>query len=251
MKSIGEYKNKIIQGDCLRILQELPDNSVDAVITDPPYSTGGTHQSSRNQNTTFKYQLKNTKKRYFDFYHDNKDQRSFGYWCIFWLSECFRITKPGGIVCVFTDWRQLPTTTDVVQSAGWIWQGIYVWDKTQAARPKKGSFRTQCEYAVWGSKGGLPNKGPYLAGLTRKSVVSKEKFHLTGKPLAVMQDIVKIVHTDDAIILDPFAGSGTTCVAAFRENKNYIGIELSKDYCAIARERIEAEKENNAILSMA
>ncbi len=250
MKTIEDYKNKIIQGDCLCVLQELPDDSVDAVITDPPYSSGGTHQSTRNQSTTTKYQLTGTKKKYFDFYHDNKDQRSFGYWCIFWLSECFRVTKPGGIVCVFTDWRQLPTTTDAVQSAGWLWQGIYAWDKTEAARPKKGYFRSQCEYVVWGSKGRLKSEGPCLPGVSRKSVVAKEKFHLTGKPVQVMRDIVKIAHREESIILDPFAGSGSTCVAAFQENKDFIGIELSPDYCAVARERIEVEKKQLTLMSI-
>lgn len=247
---INKFKNKIIQGDCLRILQDIPDNSVDAVITDPPYSSGGLHKSTRSQRTTEKYQLTGTQKSYFDFQHDNKDQRSFGYWCIFWLSECFRVTKPGGVICVFSDWRQLPTMTDVVQSAGWIWRGIYAWDKTEAARPNKGAFRNQCEYVVWGSKGGIAPKDMYLPGVTRKAVISKEKFHLTGKPLEVMQDIVKVAHGNETIVLDPFAGSGSTCVAAIREGVNYIGIELSPDYCEVAEKRIKAEKENNALLPM-
>ncbi|MDD0864486.1 site-specific DNA-methyltransferase, partial [Xylella fastidiosa subsp. multiplex] len=64
-----------------------------------------------------------------------------------------RVTRPGGVLLVFTDWRMLPTLTDAVQSAGWAWQGIVVWDKTPACRPQLGRFRSQAEFIVWASCG--------------------------------------------------------------------------------------------------
>ena len=247
-KTIDDFKNKIIRGDCLQILQTMPSNSVDAVITDPPYSSGGLHKSTRsNQTTTAKYQLTSTKKQYADFEHDNKDQRSFGFWCMFWLSECYRILKPGGYICCFSDWRQLPTMTDLLQGGGYIWRGIVPWDKTESSRPSKGSFRNQCEYVVWGTKGGVDMDGPCMNGTVRQRVKPSEKFHLTGKPIEVLRMLIKCAWKDDAIILDPFAGSGTTCVAAYQNRKDYIGLELSKEYCEVARQRIKAEHDQMAL----
>src|SRR5574337_1071851 len=98
------------QGDCLDILRALPDASVDAVITDPPYSSGGQFRGDRVQDVHTKYvQTGSESIALAGFSGDNRDQRSFGYWCALWLSECLRITKPGGACLLFTDWRQLPT----------------------------------------------------------------------------------------------------------------------------------------------
>src|SRR5438067_467561 len=105
-------------GDCMRMLSTLPDDSVDAVITDPPYSSGGIHSSSRALMPSQKYVHSRTQRHYPDFYGDSKDQRAYLHWAALWLAECFRIAKPGSPICVFTDWRQLPITTDAVQAGG-------------------------------------------------------------------------------------------------------------------------------------
>ena len=71
------------------------------------------------------------------------ERGSFGYRCALWLSECLRVAKAGAPICVFTDWRQLPTTTDVLQAGGFVWRGLVVWDKTEACRPAMGRFAAQ------------------------------------------------------------------------------------------------------------
>jgi len=146
------------QGDALAVLRSMPNASVDAVITDPPYSSGGFTRGDRTASTTTKYTMTGTQIERPEFAGDNRDQRSFGYWCALWLSECLRIARPGAPICVFTDWRQLPTTTDAVQSGGWLWRGIVVWDKTEACRPAMGRFAAQCEYVVWGTAGPSPDR---------------------------------------------------------------------------------------------
>ena len=70
-----------------------------------------------------------------------------------WLTQAYRVLQPGAPACVFTDWRQLPTATDAFQSAGFVWRGVVVWNKTGAARPVLGRFSNQAEYLVWGSGG--------------------------------------------------------------------------------------------------
>lgn len=126
--------NTIIRGEALEVLRTLPSTSVDAVITDPPYSSGGMFRSDRNRSTTEKYQTTGTSKTYNDFPGDSRDQRSFLLWSTWWLTECYRIVKDGGVCGVFTDWRQLPTVTDAVQVSGFVWRGIGVWDKAEADR---------------------------------------------------------------------------------------------------------------------
>lgn len=183
---------ELLRGDALAILKGLPNDHVDAIVTDPPYSSGGVFRSDRMTSTRTKYVDGRDQTYHPDFAGDNRDQRGYAYWCSLWLAECLRIVKPGGVVCLFTDWRQLPTTTDILQAGGWVWRGICPWDKTEAARPMKGRFRSQCEYVVWGSRGPMPNEGPCLPGLWRQSVLSEDKHHIAGKPPSVLAGVVAI-----------------------------------------------------------
>lgn len=231
--------NTIHFGNCLEWLRTLPDGIADAVITDPPYSSGGQFRGDRAQDTNKKYLTTGNQNLYASFSGDNRDQRSFLYWCALWLGEALRVTKPGGVLCCFTDWRQLPTTTDAVQAGGWVWRGIWVWDKTEGVRPQMGRFRSQCEYVVWGSNGPMPLSEDIgvLPGLFRAVIKSKEKIHTTGKPLDVMNELLRIV-PKDGVVLDPFAGSGTTLLAAKLSGRPYLGCELSPEYHRIATERL-------------
>ena len=235
---------QLYHGDALDLLRGLPDASVDALITDPPYSSGGAFRGDRITSTTAKYVDNRDQLKRPDFGGDNRDQRAYGYWCALWLSECLRIVKPGGAVCLFTDWRQLPVTTDALQAGGWIWRGIAVWDKTEAARPRKGVYRNQCEYVVWGSSGSIgkiysDDGRPCLPGVWRQSVGGDEKHHIAGKPVKVMEQVVAIC-PEGGVVLDPFMGSGTTGVACARTGRGFIGFERENAYLDIARSRIDA-----------
>jgi len=143
---------------------------------------------------------------------------------------------------MFTDWRQLPTASDALQIGEIAWRGVIAWDKTEGSRaPHKGYFRHQCEYIVWGTKGKCPkaeHAGPY-PGCFRFPVKQSDKFHLTGKPTQLMEQLVSIV-PEGHIVLDPFAGSGTTLVAAKHMKRQFIGIEKDTGYAEIALQRITA-----------
>ena len=97
--------------------------------------------------------------------------------------------EAGRPLCVFTDWRQLPTMTDAVQAGGWVSRGIVVWDKTEACRPAMGRFAAQCEYVLWGTAGASNDDEDVgcLWGVIREPVRMADKHHVTGKPTAVMQ----------------------------------------------------------------
>ncbi|MFW9571107.1 DNA-methyltransferase [Xanthomonas euvesicatoria pv. euvesicatoria] len=230
-------KNQLLQGDALTILPTLEANSFDALITDPPYASGGLTAAARARPPSTKYCRDGG---HADFVGDERDQRSHLKWMHLWLSECARVLKDGAPVLLFTDWRQLPLTTDALQIAGFTWRGITVWDKTEGVRPQLGRFRNQAEYIVWGSKGNMPldRRAPVLPGVIRESVRKADKHHLTGKPTELMRQLVRICESGGRV-LDPFAGSGTTLVAASLEGFEAVGIEMTDQYTAVTRDRLE------------
>lgn len=234
-------------GDCLALLDKLPPDSVDAVITDPPYSSGGMTRGDRVTNTTNgKYAGGQAPRS--DFLGDNRDQRAWLKWCAIWLGQCYRAAVPGAYILMFTDWRQLPAATDALQAGGWAWRGIVVWDKGRAARvPNTSYFRHQAEYILWGTKGAT-NKdagGPW-DGVIRLPVTQADKHHVTGKPTELMRRLVQVA-PPGGLVLDPFLGSGTTAVACELEGRRCVGYELEPVYLAIAQRRIEAAQQKREI----
>lgn len=229
-------------GDALAVLREMPTASVDALITDPPYSSGGQYKGDRSDSTGRKYTGNHgVIPDRADFSGDNRDQRSFLTWMNLWLGEALRVVRPSGVCALFTDWRQLPTMTDALQVGGWVWRGVVPWAKP-GGRPlyKQRAWLNQCEYVVWGTAGSsavtpdgstVPLPGFYQASPPR------DRVHQTQKPLDVMRDLVKVV-PEGGTILDPFMGSGTTGVAAVLEGRGFVGIEMSEHYHALAFERL-------------
>lgn len=225
------------KGDCLAILRTLPDDSVDCMLTDPPYGSGGLFLGSRQQTTRIKYQVGGTEKVYPEFFGDAKDQRSWLAWAQLWLSQCWRVARDGAPLLIFSDWRQLPTVADAVQAGGWTWRGILAWDKP-SCRPQKGRFRQQCEFVVFASK------GSFLAAHERclpgcfSYPVERNKLHVTAKPVPLLRDLLEI-SKEGGTVLDPFMGAGSTGQACIETGRAFVGIELAPDYYEISRRRLE------------
>jgi len=238
----------IHRGDALQVLRGLADASVDAVITDPPYCSGGQTMAARARPTGEKYINSDSKAPLPDFEGDFRDQRGFLAWASQWLAECHRVTKPGGHLLAFIDWRMLPTMTDAVQVAGWVWQGIVVWDKTGGCRPQRGRFRSQAEYVVWASRGPIDIKAHpvVLPGVLPVHPQLGGKQHQVGKPESLMEKLVAIVKPNSTV-LDPFMGSATTGVAALRAGHRFVGVEMSEGYFGVAEERLRASTHLPAI----
>ncbi len=234
--------NRLYCGDALLVLRKLPTGSVDAVIADPPYCSGGTTTVERTTlSTRRKYISAEAKHTLPDFSGDQRDQRSYIYWCTLWLAEALRLTRPGGVCLVFCDWRQFPATSDALQAAGWRWRGVVVWHKP-SARPQRGRFTNATEYVLWGSRGAMGAGAGQrcLAGLyTAAPPRGVERMHLTQKPLRLLRHLVQIAPVGSTI-LDPFMGSGTTGVAAVLEGHRFIGVELSSHFAEQAAVRIGA-----------
>ena len=214
-------------GDCLDYLRTLPDGSVDAVITDPPYGIGWQPKGR----TPIRLQTKLNKSslsfagRHFNMIHG--DDKPFD-------PTPFLLGKVQVIWGAHVFYPRLPETG-----------GLLVWDKSC------GSFDEvdfgQCEIA-WRSNGGavriFRNKwmGLVRAGREkhRDGPFNRESFHPNEKPVALMRwclDMAKV--PQGATVLDPFMGSGTTGVACMQTGRNFIGCEIDPGYFAIAKKRIE------------
>lgn len=234
----------IHHGDALRITAlDLPDHIADAVICDPPYNSGGITASERRRQTSRdKYTTSGTGGHLPEFPGDNRDQRSWTLWCTLWLTECLRVTVPGGSLLMATDWRQLPAATDAIQAAGWTWAGIVTWVKPRGrSRPMRGGFWRQTEFYLWATHGRLRRDHEvYLPGVVEAAApASTTRQHPTEKPLALMRELVRIA-PPGGLVLDPFAGSGTTGQAALEEGRRFLGVELSPYYAEVAATRVAA-----------
>ena len=123
----------IYHGEALDVLRQLPAASVDVLLTDPPYSSGGMFRSDRTIDPANKYrgwsQDADGKSRkptaeYGSFAGDSRDQRSWTGWVTAWSFASLAATRPAGHSFMFTDWRQLPAATDAAQFGGWTWRGM-------------------------------------------------------------------------------------------------------------------------------
>jgi len=229
-------------GDALVILPTLDPASVDLVLTDPPYNSGGRTQSDRTKESARgKYVSRDAKHALADFVGDNRDQRAYTAWLSLILAHCLRAARPGASLLVFTDWRQLPATSDALQAGGWLWRGIIPWHKP-ISRPRVGGFKAECEYLLWGSHGPIDaTRNPvYLPGLYSASQPrGRERRHITQKPVELLAKLCQVC-VPGGVVLDPFMGSGSTGVASLQTGRRFIGIEAAGAYQPVAVDRILA-----------
>ncbi len=210
--------NKIYCGDCLEIMREMDDNSIDMVLTDPPYKS---LDSSVCVGTTTR--LINTP------WFDTMDRAVI----MLVVNECMRVLKDTGALYVFADVKtglelfpQLSPSNVLVWDKGHIGMG-YSWRRTH-------EWAAYCPM----EKHRLRRKD--YGDILRFSGV-KNKFHPTEKPVELMIPIIKNSSDSGDIILDPFMGVGGVMLAALKTNRYFIGIELSPEYCDIAQKRVDAE----------
>lgn len=207
-----KYLNKIIHGDCLEIMKQLPDKSIDVVLTDPPYGIGEDSYRVANRDKL----AKSTDYGKFDW--DKKIGKEY-------IDEIVRVSKNqiifGGNY--YANWLS--------PSSCWI-----VWDKDNS-----GDF-ADCELA-WTSFPLAVRKFRYRwNGMLQEDMKNKEKrYHPTQKPVALFKWILSKYSKEGDIVLDPFLGSGTAAIAARELHRDYIGIDISKEYCDIAEMRLQQQ----------
>lgn len=230
---------ELFHGDCRHYLSNYKGRMFDALITDPPYASGGATLAEKSASTSQKYTSTKHQCPLPDFCGDQMDGRSW----MHMMADVFALvrahSREGAVLVAFCDWRQMALLSDAVQWAGWQWRGTIVWDKLTSC-PQRGRFRQQAEFALWASNGRLPidRPVPVLPGVFRTANVQGiERIHQTQKPVEVMRQICRIC-VPGGLIVDPFAGSGTTLAAAREEGYDAIGIELSKEIAERAAQRL-------------
>lgn len=222
---------KLIHGDCLEKFIEIENESISAIITDPPY------------NISRKNNFKTMGRNGIDFGEWDKD-----FDLTSWINIASNKIKKGGNIVIFNDWKNMSYITESLENNGFEVKDLIRWKKTNAMpRNRDRRFITDYEVAVWTVKKGdkwtfnrLNNNyeiPEIVGGLTSKS----EKYygsHPTQKPVYVMKWIIERLSNKGDIILDPFMGSGSTGVACLKTGRKFIGIELDENYYSVAVNRI-------------
>ena len=211
--------------------------SFDAVLTDPPYSSGGIFRSDRaGLKPTEKYS-RAARVAYRHFGGDNRDQRSHLAWLSLWIGLAGHHISSGGSICVFSDWRQLATVTDAVQAGGFVFRGIGTWHK-RGGKPTKGCFRAGSEFVVHGTWG--RTEYDCYPDSVLSTPLMRNKQHVAEKPVEVTEWLCAFCPAGSTV-LDPFMGSGSTLVAARRRGLTAIGGDVDEYWCELAAKRLSEE----------
>jgi len=224
---------QLYHGDCLEVLKTLEPGSVDAVVTDPPYCSGGRQQAGARNTIT-----KNGSRPDGDWLlTDNMGIDTYLWFMRQLAAQCVLVCSVGSPAYVFTDWRQYTTVVTAWESAGWTLKNVLVWDKCKSGA--MGSWwRNNHEWVAMFVKG----KARPLASHSFFNVWSGNKpqggDHPTEKPVDLLAYLTSSITPEGATVLDPFMGSGTTGVACVQTGCNFIGIEIDRGYFEIAERRI-------------
>ena len=244
----ARFQNKIICGDSLKVLSKLPDNCIDLVLTSPPYNFGLSYRES----------------------DDTHDWSAYFDKLFEILEQAHRVLKHGGRLIInvqplFSDY--IPThhvISNRMVEIGMLWKGEILWEKNNY----------NCKYTAWGSwkspsspylkytwefieifcKGSLKHPGEkskidindtefkkwvYAKWSMSPERKMKEYGHPAMFPEELAERAMKLFSYQDDVVLDPFNGVGTTTAVAKKLNRRHLGIDISKDYCAVARKRIK------------
>jgi site-specific DNA-methyltransferase (adenine-specific) len=225
--------NKIYNMDCIAGMKELEDNSIDAIVTDPPYNV------SRKNN--FKT-MGSACRQGMDFGEWDKEFNLSNYVPLF-----TPILKQNANVVIFNSWENLGFIKDICEKNNIYIKRCLVLSKSNPAPFNKDRmFVNDVEFALWGvyNKSGKPKKWTF----NRKNPVEKcvipttvqsSKLHPTMKDIKVIKNLVGLLTNENDLVLDPFIGSGTTAIACKELNRKFIGFEKEAEYKEIADARIQ------------
>ena len=211
------------QGDCLELMKSIPDKSIDLVLTDPPY--GIDYQSARRSDRTkWKPKIANDKKPF-----------------IWFIYDVARILKDGGAFICFCRFDSWTAFSSACETAGLTIKAEIVWDKmNHGTGDLKGAPGFRHEIAVFATKGRFIFHDKRPQSLIAVPRISPEKIlHPNEKPVELMEWLVSHYCGKEGVVVDCFTGVSPVGIACVNTGRNFIGIELDKDYFDIAKERIE------------
>jgi len=242
MANIDKFRNKIICGDSIDEMKKMPSESIDLVVTSPPYNLKNSSGNGMKDGRGGKWANASLINGY-SHYNDNMPHDEYAEWQRNCLNEMLRLIKEDGAIFYNHKWR--------------VQRGL-IQDRQDIVK----DFPVR-QIIIWRRKGGINfNPGYFLPTYEVIYLIAKPKFRLAKKANAhgdvwefkqemknnhpapfPVQLIDRIITSTNAeIILDPFMGSGTTAITALGNNRDFIGIDLSPDYCKMAKERIKKNK---------
>lgn len=234
-----DFVNKIICGDSLDIMKKMPDQSIDCVVTSPPYNLAVRKTFGNTKNWKGKTNNSKLQSTSYDVHNDYMTEDKYISWQQNVLKECFRLIKDDG--CIFWNYRWR-VQNKLYQQRLEIIEGlplrqIIIWAKSGGVNFAETHLLPTYEviYLIAKPKFKLtPKTNRY--GDVWKIHQENKSWHPAPFPVELARRCCEI--TPGNLILDPFSGSGTTAVAAKQLGKNYIGIDISQDYCAKAEARL-------------
>lgn len=228
----------VIHGDALQVMESMPDASIDAVVMDPPYCSGGVSEANR---SAAKGQgLRGSSiSRFGWFVGDNMGTAGLIFLLRSVAVESIRLLRGSGSMLVFCDWRMVPNLAPAIESAGFRYQNMVIWDKGSMGLGT--GFRVQHEVILHFTAGSPKYYDKSISNVLRCSRVVKNKEHQTEKPVNLIEQLIRVVCPPGGMVLDPFCGSGTTGIAAKNLGRNCICIERDAQYVETSRRRLAVE----------
>ena len=228
--------DKIFNQDCIDGMKIIPDESIDLIVTDPPYRL----TARGNSGTMSGYWTNEITKKGKVFEENNVEIEDY-------LGEFYRILKDTSHCYIMCNNLNLPHFFEVISKSKFNFVKLLVWDKCTKICGKY--YMGQVEHIFLLRKGGdkpindcgtsdilsFPNK--------KDKANNGENIHDSQKPIALFQTMIENSSKEGDIILDPFIGSGTCAIACMRTNRHYIGFELDKKYYDLTNDRIRIEKQ--------
>jgi adenine-specific DNA-methyltransferase len=212
----NDVTNQLWEGDCLQLLPTLPAGSVDFILTDPPYITRYRSRDGRSVP------------------NDNNDA-----WLKPAFAEMYRVLKPDSFAVSFYGWAKADRFLTAFRAAGFRVVGHLVFPKRYTSKTQFVRYQHEAAYLL--AKGNP--KPQAIIGDVIDWTYSGNKYHPTEKPLLVLTALIAAFTPTNGLVLDPFAGSGSTLLAAHSLGRQYLGIELDAKYHAIACDRLMQARE--------
>lgn len=239
--------NKIICGDCLIELGKIPDSSVDLILTDPPYNISKLNDNRDRSKLNSPIMRRESPLRYDFGEWDNKTREEFMEFTKEWVKECSRVLKDGGTFISFFNKEDISFLGWQAKQWGLRTRTIFTWCKSNPVPSfRKVNYLSATEFIWIGSKGDKAWKFNFKMQkemknymITSNGSCYKTTNHPTEKPLSLLRHLIEIHTNKDDLILDPFAGSGTSIQSARELCRKYIGIEINPEYIKMIEKRLE------------
>ena len=207
------FANQILRDDCINVMSQMPANSVDFVLTDPPYLVNYRDRTGRT-------------------IHNDVDDS----WLKPAMTQAYRVLKQDRVAVMFYGWTKIDKFFEAWLGAGFQPVGHIVFRKSYSSKSR--FLRYQHEQAFLLAKGRPPLPKQPL-GDVMEMPYSGNKLHPTQKPIPALVSLIRSFSLQGETVLDPFAGSGSTCAAALLTGRKYIGAEMDDAYFQLATERLQ------------